>query len=185
MTMQLPDGRPEDDPQALWRLQNELLILAESLLGPRDSAKKIYQPNFDSDGPHIRNTPNLDGAFAELSPNAAGYWPTVVYEMGHETVHLLNPDLSGANFLEEGMAVEFSLRAMEYYSLPIQQIRDKSYAEALGLVRQLSPNVFAAGKLIRKTIGRLRDADAEVLQRLFPESDHVLLCRLCQPFPLR
>ena len=143
--MQLPDGRPEVDPQALWRLQNELLTLAESLLGPRDSAKKIYQPNFDSDGPHIRNTPNLDGAFAELSPNAAGYWPTVVYEMGHETVHLLNPDRLGVNFLEEGMAVAFSLRAMERYGLPVEGIREESYAKALGLVRQLSPDVFAAG----------------------------------------
>ena len=45
-----------------------------------------------------------------MSDNGRFYWPTVVYELAHETVHLLNPVFLGeANYLEEGVAVAFSL----------------------------------------------------------------------------
>ena len=92
MELTLPEApSPGQDPSALWSMQLQLLRLAEDTLGPRDASKVIYQPIFVEDGPHIRNTPNLDGAFAELSRNAEGYWPTVVKELAHETVHLLNP----------------------------------------------------------------------------------------------
>ena len=82
---------PREDPSALWSVQLQLLSLAEDTLGPRDISKVIYQPIFTDHDPNIRNTPNLDGAFAELSRNAEGYWPTVAKELAHETVHLLNP----------------------------------------------------------------------------------------------
>ena len=90
--MQLPHTSPRNDPVALWAFQQNLLSIAEAALGARDTSKKIYQPGFTDDGPHIRNTPELDGAFAELSRNSECYWPTAIYEMAHETVHLLNPD---------------------------------------------------------------------------------------------
>ena len=60
--MQLPQTRPKDDPVALWALQLDLLSIAKAALGARDTSKKIYQPNFADDGPHIRNTPELNGA---------------------------------------------------------------------------------------------------------------------------
>jgi hypothetical protein len=87
-----PNSRPDSEPALLWRLQGDLLLLAESKFGPRDNSKKVFQPIFVPDGPHLINTPTLDGAFVALSPSAAGYWPTAVYEMAHETVHLLNSD---------------------------------------------------------------------------------------------
>ena len=89
--IQLPETMPREAPEALWTLQLELLSMAESILGHRDIRKKIYSPQFSDEGPCIRNTPNLDGAFAELSRVGECYWPTVVFEMAHETVHLLNP----------------------------------------------------------------------------------------------
>ena len=79
MDLTLPvASSPGQDPSALWTVQLQLLGLAEDTLGHRDVSKVIYQPVFADDGPHIRNTPNLDGAFAELSRNAEAYWPTVV-----------------------------------------------------------------------------------------------------------
>ena len=60
---------------------------------------------------------NLDGAFAELSRASECYWPTVVFEMAHETVHLLNPVPGNANNLEEGVAVAFSLRVQPSYGI--------------------------------------------------------------------
>ena len=88
--MQLPVTEPLNDPPGLWALQLELLDIAELLLGGRDQSKTIYQPQFASGIPCIRNTPNLDGAYVELSPNGRFYWPTVLFEMAHETVHLLD-----------------------------------------------------------------------------------------------
>ena len=100
--MQLPQTSPKDDPVALWALQLDLLAIAEAALGARDTSKKIYQPKFADDGPHMRNTPELDGAFAELSRNSQYYWPTAINEMAHETVHLLDPAPATGNYFCEG-----------------------------------------------------------------------------------
>ena len=89
--MLLPQTSPRDDPATLWALQKNLLSIAKATLGVRDTSKKIYQSVFTDDGPHIRDTPELDGAFAELSRNGECYWPTVIYEMAHETVHPSQP----------------------------------------------------------------------------------------------
>lgn len=176
---------PKDDAVALWSLQQTLLSMAEHLLGPRDSSKKIYQPIFSSAGPFICNTPNMDGAFAELSLNAAGYWPTAVFELAHETVHLLNPIAGGTNFLEEGIAVAFSQFAMERYGLKPPEPGIASYAEALRLVRLLPTATFAAGRKVRMLAGSLGNATPENMGRLFPTADPAILGRLTRPFPLR
>ena len=184
--MGLPqDTSPQDAPAALWALQQELLALAEGLLGPRDRSKQIGQPVFNDDGPFLRNTPDGDGAFAVLSPNAAGYWPTAIYEMAHETVHLLNPVAGGTNFLEEGIAVAFSIHALEACGQPPFETCETSYTEALNLVRALAPDVFAAGRRIRECAGALSKAARRDLESLFPTVDRAILCRLSQPFPLR
>ena len=107
--MQFPTTNPVDDPLALWALQLELLGQAETLLGPKDQSKKVYQPQFTDHGPNLRNTPNRDGAFVELSRAAETDWAEAVFEMAHETVHLLNPVAGYTNNLEEGVAVAFSL----------------------------------------------------------------------------
>ena len=179
------DSSPQDAPAALWASQQALLALAERLLGPRDRSKQIYQPVFNADGPFLRNTPNLDGAFVELSPNAAGYWPTAIYEMAHETVHLLNPVAGGTNFLEEGIAVAFAMRALEACGLPPFETGVTSYTEALNLVGALAPDIFAAGRRIREYAGALGKATRCDLEILFPAVDRAILCRLSQPFPLR
>jgi hypothetical protein len=77
--------RPKDDPVRMWAMQNLLLDEAERLLGGRDLSKKIYKSEFvtDGKGPQLINTPNFDSASAMLSVNAAGYWPTAVYELSH------------------------------------------------------------------------------------------------------
>ena len=184
--MGLPqDTSPQDAPAALWALQQELLDLAEGLLGPRDRSKQICQPVFNDDGPFLRNTPDGDGAFAVLSPNAAGYWLTAIYEMAHETVHLLNPVAGGVNFLEEGIAVAFAMRAMAAYGQPPFETDVALYTEALNLVRALAPDVFAAGRRIRERAGALSKAARCDLEILFPAVDRAVLCRLSQPFPLR
>ena len=117
---------PGKEPSALWSVQLQLLKLAEDTLGPRDASKTICQPVFTDHDPNIRNTPNLDGAFAELSRYAEGYWPTVVNELAHETVHLLNPKPGVGTWLSEGVAVGFSNYAQQQFELEPQRVKKPS-----------------------------------------------------------
>ena len=179
--MQLPQTRPQDDPAVLWALQVELLSVAESLLGPRDVSKKICQPQFTDDGPQLRNTPNLDGAFVELSRGGEGYWPTVVFEMAHETVHLLNPIAGNTNNLEEGVAVKFSLYVQPSYGILIWP-RTTSYLYALQLVGMLPGGPLEATKHLRDRVGALSDVTELHLGELFPNVDRVILNKLAERF---
>ena len=179
--MKIPDTNPRDDPAGLWKLQLELLSIAESVLGPRDSSKKIYQPKFTDDGPGIRNTPELDGAFVELNRVAECSWPETVFEMAHETVHLLNPIPGNANYLEEGVAVAFSLGVQQLYVVSVQTSM-KSYLYALQLVSMLLGGPFEAGKRVRDRVGALSDATVEVLEELFPSIDEAVLSNLAEEF---
>lgn len=155
----VPQSQPGKDQRALWQLQQRLFELAESKLGPRDASKKIYQPKFHADGPRVRNTPSLDGAFAELSPNAQNYWPTAVYELAHETVHLLNPRAGQrATVLEEGLAVEFSVYAQLALGLSPHLPAEGPYRDALQAVRKLPVSPFQVGLEVRKLRGSLSSA---------------------------
>ena len=163
-------------------MQLQLLKLAEELLGSRDQSKTIYQPAFADDGPYIRNTPNLDGAFAELSRNAEGYWPTVVTELAHETVHLLNPRPGVGNWLSEGMAVAFSNYAQRRYGMEPQNINMESYTRSLELVSELPPDPLTAGRRIRDVCGSFNAATRSILETLYPTVDPETLAELCNPF---
>ncbi|MBN2577826.1 MAG: hypothetical protein JXB10_02460 [Pirellulales bacterium] len=179
--LSFPSQRPDSESVAsyLWKVQQDLLDQAERLLGPRDKSKKIYQPVFQDNGPYTINTPNMDGAFAALSRNAAGYWPTVVYELAHETVHLLNPIEGKTNWFEEGIAVAFAVEMSHMLTPhPMKPDKDTNYERALVLVKQLPIDCFAAAKIVRSSIGSFSSATVLNLQTLLPEADITLLTEL-------
>ena len=182
--IQIPATNPKDDSTALWALQLELLELTESLLGPRDATKKICEPKFTADGPQVRHTPNREGAFVELSLNGEKYWPTVVFEMAHETVHLLNPVLLGeANNLEEGVAVAVSMMVQPSYGIEtVQSPSLQSYVVALRLVGMLPGHPLTSARLIRERIGAFSVVTAEDLGELFPQVDPKVLQELAARF---
>ena len=183
MALALPTGSsPGQEPVALWSVQSHLLSIAETILGPRDGSKTICQPTFTDCGPKLRNTPNLDGAFAELSRNAQGYWPTVVNELAHETVHLLNPKPGVGTWLEEGIAVAFSIEAQRQFNLEPQDIEMPSYRRALRLVSELTDGPLVAGRRVREACWAYWDADQNDLVTLFPTIDPATLSVLCNPF---
>ena len=176
------NSRPGSNPVSLWKIQLDLMKCAEDILGPRDKSKIIYQPIFADDGPYIRNTPNLDGAFAELSRNAEGYWPTVVKELAHETVHLLNPRPGIGNWLSEGIAESFSDYAQRHYGMEPQKANMESYSRAKQLVSELSPDALTAGRRIRDTCMSLNNATQDTLVTLFPTVNISTLKELCKQF---
>ena len=179
--MVLPDTLPLNDPEGLWSLQLALMVQAETLLGRRDSEKRTYQPQFTAGGPQIRNTPSLDGAYVELSPNGRFYWPTVVFEMAHETVHLLDPRAGNTNNFEEGVAVAFSLQVQPSYGIDVP-VTMSSYAYALDLVLRLGDDPFSAGKRARQVMGSLHSATTRQLADLFPRVDVMVLEELAAEF---
>ena len=179
--MRLPATQPVNDPAGLWALQLELLAMAESLLGPRDASKKIYQPQFTGKGPQLRNTPDLNGAYVELSRNGQRYWPTAVFEMSHETVHLLNPIPGNTNNLEEGVAVVFSLYVQPSYGISIP-VAMPSYLYARRLVQALPGNPLAAAARVRRQVASLSAATPQSLAELFPEVDGGVLDNLASGF---
>ena len=86
--------------------------------------------------PRIRNTPSLDGAFVELSRATERSWSLAVFEMAHETVHLLNPIPGNTNNLEEGIAVAFSIHVQPLYGISVRPSSD-SYVHVFQLASLL------------------------------------------------
>ena len=179
--MQFPETKPRDDPDGLWALQVELLSMAQSFLGRRDLSKQICQPQFTDDGPQIRNTPNLDGAFVELSRDGECDWPEVVFEMAHETVHLINPVAGNTNNLEEGVAVAFSLHVQPAYSICIRP-SSPSYLHVFQLASMLPGGPLEAARRVRDRVGALSNLTARDLSELFPNVDTVVLGKLAERF---
>ena len=153
-----------------------------SCIGAQGSVEKGDQPTFADDGPFLRNTPKFDGAFVELSRNAEHHWPTAIFEMAHETVHLLNPvALDAGNVLEEGVAVAFSLYVQPIYGFSME-VGMPSYVDAFQLADSLPGGALASGKLIRETFGALSSATAELLSEFFPGVDREICARLAGGF---
>lgn len=176
----IPNSIPEQDPTGIWSLQKQLMTWAENLVGPRDPARQIYQPVFHEFGPRIRNTPSFDGAFAELGPGGKRCWPTVVYELAHETIHLLNPVAGHTNWLEEGVAVEFSIYAQLKLGLKIKAPRSGPYREAMELVRSLRGGVFASAHRIRSIAESLSEVTFDQLHLNFADDDRAILKKLSE-----
>ena len=86
----LPSTEPRFDPIGLLVLQEELLSWAEHLYGPRDKSFQLYLPQFHDDGPNVRFTLDGRGAYAELAPKGKRHLRFAVFQLAHETVHLLD-----------------------------------------------------------------------------------------------
>lgn len=167
---------PDCTPIALWKLQTELLQLAEGFLGPRDLSQIICQPVFLQGGPYLWFEENR--AAAVLSPDVEGAWQGVVYEMAHETIHLLNPTKGYTNWLEEGAAVAFSLYALEYYGMDRFNTTSKNYTDALELVMELPGSPFEVPRIVRTIVGALNAATVESLLLAAPNHEIEKLERL-------
>lgn len=114
-----------------------------------------------------------------LSLNAAKYWPTAVYELAHESVHLMNPVVGNTNFLEEGIAVAFSMD-MSSDAGHSMSPQNQVYQEALSLVRSLPLSPLEAGGQVRHRCGALSRATESDLLAVFPSVEESILKRLCE-----
>lgn len=179
-------------PEDLWAFQLKLLKKAESMLGPRDSSKEVCPPRFfDRDIPTIRFTQTQVGVY--LTRKAECNRDIAVFQMAHETVHLLNPvPRKESNYLEEGVAVAFSLYVLPFlgisdrYQKEVESFLPEEYKNALDLVKKLPYEPLKAGRLIRERIEKLSAAtiqDPEKhLEKLFPSVAKTTLSELAEKF---
>ncbi|MCG9729172.1 hypothetical protein L1D44_04850 [Shewanella sp. Isolate13] len=178
--MDFNKSHPVNDKIGLWHLQTEFMAEAERLFGSRDQTKIIYQPSWDIDGPHVRYTPNKDGAFAELGFNAKTDWEMVVYQLAHETVHLL--DQHGGkqtHLLEEGAAVRFSLDMMAKYGFDTADLPEiDSYKTALKLFDSLGNDPYLITKELRSICGDFISIDEATLEVKCPELAENIIAEL-------
>lgn len=154
----------------MWSLQLELLSWAETLFGIRDPSRILCQPCFhNSERPEIRFTLDDSGAFAVLGCDAKRDWSYAVYQLAHETVHLLNPvKLGQANYLEEGVAVAMSLHVSRIYGFSFLAPSSSKYGKALKLVNKLPEGAILSARRIRREVGRFSAVSTEDLLKLYP-----------------
>ena len=176
---------PRVSPESLRVLQLDLLRRVESELGRRDLSREICQPRFFGDDPHIWFDPTQTGIV--LSRKAECDWPKAVFEMAHETIHLLNPvRRKDSNYLEEGIAVAFSLNVQHSYCINVEISKEapyQKYHNALRLIKELPGGPLKAGLLIRERVGKLSAAETQDLEVLFQSVDKNDLCKMAKKFP--
>ena len=170
------------------------------MLGPRDSqfvfgtVRETTDKN-DSPQTHFPNGFHFDGnctvdihisqwPWEHLSPDQS------VWQVAHESVHLLDPVPRGTNFLEEGLATwfqdEFKFHNEEVRCYIAKNSgRPPSYAKAKKLVQICMPShLCSAVKEIRASGVRIRDIEVEVLGSRLPHVSDSTIERLCAPFPV-
>lgn len=165
------DERPDQNPDLMWELQVKLDVCAQELFGKRNPDKLLFCPIFINDGPYVMNT--RDGGYAALSLNAAGYWPTAIYELAHETIHLLDPRLAypsgkGANWFEEGLAVHFSLAVSKEIGDKSTKVNHEKYKKANQLFNRIGGDLFQKSKEIRSRCGHFSDAEVSDILAVSP-----------------
>ena len=112
-----------------------------------------------------------------------------VWQVAHESVHLLDPGKLGTNFLEEGLATWFQDEP-RFHNKDVQCYIPKAigkhsvlYVEARELVRHAIPHrLCSAIKELRASGVRIPDIKADVLGPHLPHVSDATIKQLCVPF---
>lgn len=180
--IEFPNTRPEDDCEALEKLQNDLLDWAAELFGIRDTTWTPLPPMFGNRNPHIHYPcpASLKLVMIKLGRRAREKWTKVLFQMAHETIHLLNPlhpEQGKANYLEEGVACAFSAFVQRRCGITgddFVRINLPAYKYAHALVKRLPAGDIAAPKRIRREMPTgtpFSSVTSKDLKRIFPSVD--------------
>ena len=119
-------------------LHGQILPKVERLFGKRDPNYTLQGIEFHPAGPMIWY-PSCQKIIIKLKPNAKNSFRIALFQLAHETVHLLSPTSGpNANNLEEGVATWFSncyLKSLGYKEIPLCSERDRAYIRPLKLVK--------------------------------------------------
>jgi len=168
--------------EQIWRLQKDLLSHLEAATGDRDITYTICQPRFSDGVPHICVWPDTKEVVAYLSRSAERYWPSLVFELAHESVHLLNPRVGGTNVLEEGVATYFQYHVTPEVCGVRIPITVPAYVEAKAAVEALGVDVIDLARSLRERFGSLGETTADVLAELCPQASSATVARAAAQF---
>jgi hypothetical protein len=151
-----------------WTLASRLgdmLTYAEAMYGPRNQEYTILGIEFCDSGPRIWYPKSKNNIIVQLSFDALESETLALYQLAHESIHLLSPSGSSmANVLEEGLAVYFSWWYLE-----------KSLGKDGKRVTN-SDSYKAAGLLVEKVLRYNPDFFKSAPLRKFSEESIAELC---------
>ena len=176
ITKQLPDKL------WTWTLASRLsdmLILSETLFGPRDPSYTPLGIEFTSDGPKIwfpgKMEENRNHIIIRLGLDAATDMLQACYQLAHETVHLLAPEgvrtqCGITNNLEEGVATYFAGHYMEVkMGIPDWKSTLRSYKEVLEKVTPLFEKDRYCIRKLRSEQPEFTKMTTEQISSAFPD----------------
>ncbi len=146
-----------------WTLASvlgSLLALAEERFGPRDSTYCLLGVEFSAKGPQVWFPGNRKHIVIQLSLNSLTNVHSALFELSHECIHLLSPEVGRSGIvLEEGLATLFSVEQMQKY-----------YGEGWWSEKRISAYFEAATK-----VEKLLALDSNVIYRLRQEEPTISL----------
>lgn len=180
----LPSGSPNDNPEALAELRAIFINSLESQIGWRDRQWGLLQTEFDDKNPYIFVYKPQNLVKICLSRAAKEDWCAAIHELAHECVHVMNPINHAASFLEEGVAVWFSMKMAELAGTPLCALLDHLdktpiYRAAYDLVLKLPDEPLCAAKKVRSECGSLSAVTGDALSRIYPSLYMETIGKLC------
>ncbi|MDT8872893.1 hypothetical protein RAA17_21825 [Komagataeibacter rhaeticus] len=127
---------PSGHSWTLTTLLGEFLFILETRYGSRDTNFTPIGIDFCGSIPSVWYPGNRNHVAITLTESARDNIPQAIFQLAHETVHLLSPSGGqNANVLEEGMATDFQMEVNIKYSLGFN-LNLKSYKDSLFLFNQ-------------------------------------------------
>ncbi len=176
-----PKSFPMNDRQNGGRYVTLMLDMVQELLGPRKPGVALVKILFGGARPHLIVSGDLKNVTVQLSCSSDKDWGAFVGEFSHESVHVLDPVIGNASYLEEGVAELFKMRVLSQLNETFLPNSEPQYLEAVDLVRAVGLDPFEFAKDVRAQLGSLTGFDADDLVRHFPTIAAELASRLSEP----
>lgn len=165
-------------------LLGDALKKAEELFGTRDMEYTILGVEFNlTERPQIWYPGNCKHIVIQLNKYALENVNQALYQLSHETVHVLSPiGNKVANILEEGLATYFSEWYMKQNGLGYWAANLPEYIEALKLVKELlaiDDEIIKKVRALQPTISDIKSAQLLQTNNNIPKE---LADKLCEPF---
>lgn len=177
-----------------WTLASRLgkiLLLAEKEYGPRDKQWTLLGVEFtDGDQPKIWYPFGKDkkNIIIQITRKAANDSKEMALQLAHEVFHALSPTGSKkSNYLEEGLATWFSIKAMRELGISVSQdyIATEKYRDAYDLIDELykqQPDASQRVRELRQSGELFNEIDMQIMKTFFPAVKADLARQLIREF---
>ena len=109
-----------------------------------------------------------------------------VFEAGHEAVHCLNPCNYEETFLEEAVAVAFSLQVTEkrFGRTGLDRCKlTENYEQAVRWAAAIDDDVVRLGRRLRGHVGNLRKVELVAVKELYRHAPESIVRQILEAFP--